>query len=399
MSQRRPAARHSLYAYAWDLAGRDTRSTVDEILDLGVDGLSLAASYHAGKFLRPRVSGPGKVYFPEDGTVYFNPQPSRYRAIQPKPHSSAAMRQVAYDLASDGRLPLSAWAVLFHNTRLGEAHPELTVKNAWGDGYVYAPCPMQPALADYAVDLSNDLARTLPWQSLTLESPGWTPFAHGYHHEFAQVRSNLWLDTMLGLCFCDACQSNARQQGIDAAGLASRIRTRVDGYLAGPADAAADQASAWLTADLLEDQELAAFIRMRQNYVTQLVARIRSEIPAEVALYIIPTVQRPTAQTWLEGSDLKALAFAADGIEVPFYEPDAGRVVADAVDTVRRVGDASRVRGILRPGVPDLGDGAQTGAALDGLRGQGIEHVGFYNYGMLRGGALAGLRGVLKARK
>ncbi|GGP24026.1 hypothetical protein [Silvimonas iriomotensis] len=396
MNTRRPAARHSLYAYAWDLAGRDTRSTVDEILDLGVDGLSLAASYHAGKFMRPRATGAGKVYFPEDGTVYFNPQPARYRAIQPQPHSDAAVRQVAYDLADDGRLKLSAWTILFHNTRLGEARPELTVKNAWGDSYVYAPCPMQPQLIDYATDLSTDLASALPWQSLTLESPGWAPYAHGYHHEFAQVRSNVWLDTMLGLCFCDACKTRAREDGIDAVGLAARIRTRVDGYLNGPADASDTQAAAWLAADILDDIELAAFLRMRQRHVTSIVSRIRAAIPAEVALYVIPTVQRPTAQTWLEGTDLKAMAHAADGIEVPFYEPDANRVLADALDTIRRVGDAKRVRGILRPGVPDLGDGAQTGAALAGLQRMGIEHVGFYNYGMLRQVHLDGLRGVLK---
>ncbi|GGP28061.1 hypothetical protein [Silvimonas amylolytica] len=396
MNTRRPAARHSLYAYAWDLAGRDTRSSVDEILDLGVDGLSLAASYHTGKFLRPRSSGAGKVYFPEDGTVYFNPEPARYRAIQPRPHSDAAVRQVAYDLAEDGRLKLSAWTILFHNSRMGEAHPELTVKNAWGDGYVYAPCPMQPQLIDYATDLATDLANALPWQSLTLESPGWTPYAHGYHHEFAQVRSNLWLDTMMGLCFCDACQTRAREDGIDAAGLAGRIRDRVDGYLNGPADASADQAASWLAADILDDIELAAFLRMRQRHVTGIVSRIRAAIPTEVALYVIPTVQRPTAQTWLEGTDLKALAFAADGIEVPFYEPDANRVLADALDTIRRVGDARRVRGILRPGVPDLGDGAQTGTALAGLHAMGIQEVGFYNYGMLRQVHLDGLRTVLK---
>ncbi|KAF0812079.1 hypothetical protein IGB42_03356 [Andreprevotia sp. IGB-42] len=392
MSKTNP--QRSLYTYAWDIAGRDVESVVDEVLELGLDGIKLAASYHAGKFIRPPRPGQvgGRVVFPEDGALYFEPTVSRYKALPAHPHSDPAQRRVAYDLAADGRLALSAWTILFHNSRLGEMHPELTARNAWGDGYVYSLCPMQPAVFDYGVTLATDIAQTLPWQSLTLESPGWAPFNHGYHHEFAQVRSNLWLDTMLGLCFCGACSQAAQQRGIDAAGLAGRVRNRVDGYLAANIDAAPDQAGAWLAADLYEDADLAAFIKLRQNRVTEFVSTVRAEMKPEVALYVIPTVQRPTAQTWLEGSDLAALAKVSDGVEIPFYEPNAGRVIADAVDTIRRVGDAGKVCAILRPGVPDLGDGADLGGAYHGLKALGIEAFSFYNYGMLRPDSLARLR-------
>ncbi|GAA5785963.1 hypothetical protein [Chitiniphilus shinanonensis] len=387
-------ANRSLYVYPWDLAGREIAAFVEEVQALGLDSLKLAAAYHAGKFLvppRPGVAGP-RVVFPEDGALYFEPRPERYPTLPALAHSDPALRRVPYQLAEDGRLALSAWTVLFHNSRLGAAHPELQARNAWGDGYVYSLCPMQPAVFDYGVALCGDLAGTLPWHSLTLESPGWAPYGHGYHHEFAQLRGNVWLDTMLGLCFCDACTAAARAEGLDAAALAGRVRSRVDGYLAAPVDAAPDQAGAWLAADLYEDADLAAFLRLRQRRVTEFVATVRGELPAATKLYVIPTVQRPTAQTWLEGSDLAALAHAADGIEVPFYEPNAGRVLADAVDTLRRVGDASRVRAILRPGPPDLGDGAELHAAWRGLEALGISEFSFYNYGLLRPAVLAGLR-------
>ncbi|SVC63175.1 uncharacterized protein METZ01_LOCUS316029, partial [marine metagenome] len=45
--------------------------------DLGANTVCLASSYHAGKFTRPRASG-GKIYFPEDGTVYFRPDSKHY---------------------------------------------------------------------------------------------------------------------------------------------------------------------------------------------------------------------------------------------------------------------------------------------------------------------------------
>jgi hypothetical protein len=201
---------------------------------------------------------------------------------------------------------------------------------------------------------------------------------------------------MLGLCFCDACKARARDAGIDGAGLQARLAGRVRAYLQAPVDAQGTQAEAWLAGDLLEDAELAVYVRMRQARVTELVSAVRAGLPREVALSVIPTTQRPTAQSWIEGSDLAALAGAADFIEVPFYEPDAGRVVADAFDTLRRL-DGGRVRAILRPGPPDLGDGAQLPQALAGLAAQGIHDVAFYNYGLLRGANLDAMGRALKA--
>ncbi len=64
---------------------------------------------------------------------------------------------------------------------------------------------------------------------------------------------------------------------------------------------------------------------------------------------MIPSVARPTAGAWYEGTDLAALARIADAIEACFYEPSVERVRADAFDVLRRVGSAERVRGLLRP--------------------------------------------------
>ena len=73
-----PAYR-GLYTYAWDLADEGVAEVAARARDAGLNTLTLAAAYHAGKFLRPHgVSG--KVYFPEDGTVYFR---ATARALRP----------------------------------------------------------------------------------------------------------------------------------------------------------------------------------------------------------------------------------------------------------------------------------------------------------------------------
>lgn len=442
---RKTSAYRSLYAYPWDVAEEGVAAFAAKARERGLNGVTLAASYHAGKFLRPNARSGGRVVFPQDGVVYFDPDPKRYGELLAQPHSDPALRRLFAELADDGRLDVHAWTVLLHNSRLGAAYPQYTARNAFGDSYVYSLCPAQPAVFEYAVALACDAARQ-GVRSVVLETPGWLPYAHGYHHEFAQLRSNVWLDTMLGLCFCDACVKAAGESGIDGSGLRQRVAGRIDAYLKAPVDATEVQAAAWLAADLLDDQELATYIRLRQALVTELVKTIRFGLPASVQLAVIPTVQRPTAQSWIEGSDLRALAAAADWLEVPFYEADAARVIADAHDTLRRLpataesvstqvpgtksdtgsalvtrhstpsaaqlvsdsvpgtkvdgtadpaGSAVKVRAILRPGAPDLADGAQLPQALAGLAALGIRDFAFYNHGLLRSERLDALGAAL----
>lgn len=376
-------AYRSLYTYAWDIADIGVSQFVDEMLGMGITDVTIATAYHAGKFIRPHAKHPPRVIFPEDGVSYFDPNLQAYGEIKPQAHSDQAMRAVLPALLQDGRLKVHAWTVLLHNTRLGTAFPQYTVKNAYGDPYVYSLCPMHTAVFDYAVNLCKDLSHQHALSSIVLETPGWQPYAHGYHHEFAQVASNPWLDNMLGMCFCDACTSAAKEKGIAIGALQTRVQANIHNYLALPADAQTDQAASWTQSDLLSDPELLAFISMRQDRVTQLVSAIRAAISIECELAVIPTVQRPTAACWTEGSDLKALSEVADYLEIPFYEPSANRAIADAWESLRQIGNPEKIRAILRPGLPDLNQGADLAPAIRGIQALGIRDFAFYNYGLL----------------
>lgn len=376
-------AYRSLYTYAWDIADIGVTQFIDDMLNMGITDVTVATAYHAGKFIRPHAKNPPRVIFPEDGVTYFDPDLQRYNEIQPQAHSDQTLRAVLPALLKDGRLKVHGWTVLLHNTRLGTEFPQYTVKNAFGDPYVYSLCPMQAAVFDYAVNLCADLSHQHALQSIVLETPGWQPYGHGYHHEFAQVASNPWLDNMLGMCFCDACKSAAKDKGIAIDALQTRVQNNISNYLALPADAQADQAASWTQSELLTDPELLAYISMRQDRVTQLVSAIRKAIPSQCELAVIPTVQRPTAACWTEGSDLKALSEVADYIEIPFYEPSANRAIADAWESLRQIGNPQKIRAILRPGLPDLNQGADLAPAMKGIQALGITEFAFYNYGLL----------------
>jgi hypothetical protein len=374
----------AIYAYAWDLAESGVAGALDRFRSLGLDTVTVAGSYHAGKFLRPH-GRTGKVYFPEDGAVYFRPEAKRYGAIKPAPHSTvAAGKDLLRELTDQDRLATNAWLVLLHNTPLGSAHPQSAVANAFGDRYIYNLCPSAPDARAYAIGLALDVTESYPVVGVSLETPGFLPYAHGYHHEFALNRPNRWLDAQLGLCFCEHCVTGAKGAGIRVESLRRRIASDIDAYLASDVDFPPDMAEAFWLADTRTDGDLAAFLDWRCTVVTSLVRDIRDAVRKSTTVAVIPSVARPTGGAWYEGSDLKALAEAAGVIEACFYEPGAVRIKADLHDVKRRLRGAGTLRGILRPAFPDLDSKGEFLAAMRALGDGGVREVAFYNWGHIR---------------
>lgn len=50
----------AVYLYAWDLVDDGPKAFTDRLREVGVDSIAPAASYHAGKFIRPH-GATGKV--------------------------------------------------------------------------------------------------------------------------------------------------------------------------------------------------------------------------------------------------------------------------------------------------------------------------------------------------
>ncbi|MBU0584049.1 MAG: hypothetical protein KKB66_16155 [Alphaproteobacteria bacterium] len=378
----------AIYTYAWDLAETGVVAAADEFRALGLDTVTMAGSYHAGKFMRPHGKA-GKVYFPDDGTVYFRADPSRYGAIKPVASQLVGERDMMQELVDASGMAVNAWLVLLHNTRLGIANPDAVVRNAFGDPYHYSLCPSAPQARAYAVGLARDVTETYPVSGITLESPGFAPYAHGFHHEFALMKSNAWLENRLGLCFCNHCIAGAEKAGIDARRLKAETAADIEAYLDSDIDYPADMAEAFWRADVAADGDLRRFIDFRSGVVTSLVGEIRSAVRKDANVAVIPSVARPTAGAWYEGSDLAALAGSAGIIEACFYEPDAMRVKADLFDISRRLKGAGKLRGILRPSHPDLSSKREFLAAVAALREGGVDELAFYNWGHLRRANLA----------
>ena len=98
------------------------------------------------------------------------------------------------EIAASRQVAANAWMVLLHNSRLGALHPRSTVRNAFGDRYIYSLCPSAPDARGYAIALCRTSRPLRRERHRIEERPAFLPYArHGYHHEFAMVPPNTWL--------------------------------------------------------------------------------------------------------------------------------------------------------------------------------------------------------------
>lgn len=376
-----------MFSYSWDLSENGISKSVDEFKRIGINSVTLASSYHAGKFLRPK-SKINKVYFPEDGTVYFKSDASRYGEIKPIPNSIYGNGQVLRELTESKELSVSAWLVLLHNTPLGTKHQDSTVHNAFGDPYIYAMCPSAPEARAYGIGLCRDVTENYKVDSISIESIGFPPYEHGYHHEMSFIKPNKWLSQNLGLCFCKYCVSGAEESGIDAKALKARVAEKIHDYLEGDSDYHDDMSEALWLADVASDADLQKFLDFRSTVVTSLAREIRESVRKDVEVAIIPSVARPTGGAWYEGTDLRAIAEITGVIEACFYEPTLDRIKGDLADIKTRTNSVGKIKGILRPAFPDLTSENAVVSAVSALWDGGVKDIGFYNYGHIRSQSL-----------
>lgn len=367
--------RKGLYAYPWDLRDEGVDTVVGRMRDAGLDSLSLATSYHAGRFVRPH--GPGsKLYFPEDGTVYFRTDPGRYGRLQPRPNSMVGTYDGLGELARAAPdIHITGWTIGLHNTPIGMAHPSVVARNAFGDPMYNSLCPAQPDVREYLVALCTDLAENHPVDEIAIETPGWQAFRHGHHHEFELIEMPACAQILMGLCFCGGCESEAAAAGLDLGALARRARIALETFFSDDVEPGFSPAT---------DEEWAAFIDCRTSIVTSLIAEVRAAMPRDVKLAVIPTTQSPNRLCWIEGSDPAALAAVADRLEVPAYQQGPAAIAGDVAEVCSAAGDLARLGFILRPTHPSLRGAEEVRAAVQTLVAANPDSISFYNYGHMR---------------
>ena len=377
--------RLSMWTYPWDLQDLGIETAFSEIRDrAGLNGISLATSYHAGRFLQPR-SPTQKAYFPQDGTVYYTPDESLWqdKPIRPLMAQNVAERgDMLARLVEErekGGPAVSCWTVCLHNSRLGMAHPEHVTRNAFGNPNYYNLCPSSPAARDYVATMARDISTRYKPDMIELESPNFMGFAHEYHHEKDGVGLNAEDDFLLSICFCDHCMARAAKAGVDGEGARAVVRTFIAEMCERevPERQFPDFPAAGIDA-FKAYPALHAYLAWRTEPVTSLIAEIRERSDAATRIVLIDL-----KDGWLGGVDLAAVGKVCDGAILCGYDMAPDQVHALIAGGRAALGPDKYLGTGFRLVYPEMRSAADVAARSKAAVEAGADGINYYNYGLV----------------
>ncbi|WP_229795090.1 hypothetical protein [Saccharothrix coeruleofusca] len=362
------------HAYPWDLVGDPDAAA--RIASLGVDAVALAASYHTTRAATP-FHPAHRLVDARHAAFYLPVRSGRWGRLVPAEPSwvdgGDSYGEAAGALRSAG-LPVHAWIVLTHSSRLGDLHPDLVVRNAFGDRYPYALCPANADVVEYARTLVSEVLELGGPDGVVLEACGPLGFAHGGHHEKTDGAD--WTPAqqkLLSLCFCAACSARYDDPGA----VRAAVRVGVDDGAASVEEALG---------------ELAAHVRevrtgIARDLRAELVGLVRATAPG------VRVTVHATADPWGTGP----FATVADGLgaEVDVLTttcwpgPEAS---LPAIAALRVAAPSTRLAAYVLGLPPKPVDGAALAGEWRSYREAGVAEFHLYHAGLASPARLDALR-------
>lgn len=351
------------YAYPWDVVGDPGFAA--RVTEAGLDHVVLAASYHSARAATP--------YHPDHQLVDAR-HAALYRPVRPEVwagrrlvpaapdwvHGPDSFGTAATALRSAG-LTVSAWVVLTHNTRLGQAFPDVAVRNCFGDVYPYALCPARPEVREYAATLAAEAVRDVDLAGISLEACGQLGLTHLSHHDKTAGAWSAAAERLLSICCCGSCSGGWRAGGADPDRVRAQLREAVLDLRDGKPDAGLDDPTAELV------------LATRQANTDTLRREVLAGLDAPVTLHGHP-------DPWATGASpglTPAAAGEVDGVLLPCWPTAAG--TADLVTAARELG-APRVGAYVTVLPP--ADPTELDAHIARLVAAGTDELHLYHLGL-----------------
>ena len=388
---------HSIWAYPWDLYDLGVETALNRVTDVGLNMVSLATSYHSGRFLQPG-NPRRRVYFPQDGTVYYKTDPARWAEHEIVPlqadivDSEGDMLGTLIRRRDAGGPSVSCWTVCLHNTRLGMLHPSHVMRTAHGDAHSYALCPSSPVARAYVTGLTAEISHIYHPDRIELESPDFMGFSHGFHHEkdgLGLLPEDVFL---LGVCFCDHCLKRAASSRIPAEAARLEVANLLDSAFAREVPRPQFPDFKTLGVEAFNSQPaLAAYLAWRSEPVTSLISEIRDATHPSTALLLIDA-----EGTWAGGVDLAAVVPHVDGILLCAYSTDTAQIESLMAQTRATLGpDKTLITG-FQLFYPNVSDRQYLCERIKAASGH-ADGFNFYNLGLVPDARLDWIKSALLA--
>ncbi|HET6705813.1 hypothetical protein [Amycolatopsis sp.] len=343
------------YAYPWDVLEPDFVSRVQA---LGVDEVAVALSYHSARAATPWSASTTAVVA-RHAAFYRPVLPEVWGALRPSTPDWVASPDSGGDavrLLNEAGVPAAAWIVLTHNSQLGYEHPDVVVRNCFGEAYPWALCPSQPAVREYAATVTAEAVAGLELSSVIIEACGPLGAVHQHQHE---KTDGVWAPAvarLLSVCCCAAC---AAAWDVDADTVRAQLANEVRRLIA--------TGDLGVTADGLPPSLTRKLLFTRQMATDALRAAVLATLPPGTRV-----VLHGALDPWVTGA-LPGLTPSApedvDAVVLFGWVPGVG---AEAVAAARealpeRVAIGSYITAVAAAPVPDIaayvGELAKAGAA------------------------------------
>ncbi|MBI2193584.1 MAG: hypothetical protein HYU36_16535 [Planctomycetes bacterium] len=222
----------SMYTYPWDLHDEGIEPALDRIAgDAGANSVSLAVSYHVATYFLPH-NPRRKLYYGEDGAIYFQPDLALYARTGIRPRVSSTVTGPDYlprlvDAIRQRGLDFTAWIVYAYNHDLPARFPDSAKQDVFGNPYPAQLCPASPDFREYALALTRDVVSQCKPDGIHSESLSYLSFSYGFRNPKVLVPIAPFHELLLGLCFCRHCVSAAGRTGLDA----PSFKAEIAGYL------------------------------------------------------------------------------------------------------------------------------------------------------------------------
>ncbi len=373
----------SVWSYPWDLHDIGLDVAIERLTSQGVNTISLATSYHAGRFLQPG-NPRRRIWYPQDGTVYYSVDPSWWTGHEIVPLEADIVASEGDYLAQlvarrdAGGPKVSCWTVCLHNTRLGMLHPDHVVRTAHGDPQYYGLCPSSPAARDYVTTMIAEFSTRYRPDRIELESPDFMGFDHGFHHEKDGLGLLAEDRFLLSVCFCDHCMERARTAGVPADAARDTVRRLLGAAFARELPVAAfPEFPAKGAAAFADLHDLETYLTWRIEPVTSLIREIRQAAHPQTRVLLIDA-----EGSWWGGVDLPSIAPHCDGVvHCAYFTPT--EAIGPALQDARRIlGDGKTlVAGfqLFHPEVADRDDLRDRTHAAQVF----ADGVNYYNFGLV----------------
>ncbi len=320
-----------LYAYPWDVVDEGTPAVLDAVERAGLNSLYIVLWYHSGMFFLPH-NPVRRVYFPTPGALYFDPGNWHDEHALAPPISDICEDWNAFwpglkDAADARGITLSAWMPILHNSGVGNAHPEVAVRNAWGDPIYHTLCPSNTSVCDLVSRVAGDVAKLGIFDRILFESIEYLPLRHDHHHEVIGVPLRADIEFLASLCFCPACMNRLQSNDLDAEAIRGWTRQTVDGSHHENTEVQFD----WVRLEASLDGRIGAYLRVRESGITGVTQRIVESVRATAPKTVVSALDfgplyplGPNSGKWQNGVNLEAVLPLFDEIHPTYYFTDAG---------------------------------------------------------------------------